>query len=416
MLAGLTTRGRCLLAAGLAAAACSVILNERDLLRVAVFVAALPLLTLLLTQRTKISLSARRDVSPDQVPVGSPATVRLHVRGTGRIPVGGLLLEDGVPYAVGRRPRFVLDRLGRSGASVEYPVQPKLRGIHYIGPLRTRVIDPFGLSELERELADRDRLVAVPQVVRLNGLPAGLGHGNGPDGSLRVHAGHGEDDATVRQYRHGDDMRRVHWKSTARRDELIVRVEERPWRGGATVLLDRRSAAHQGSGATASIEWAISAAASITLHLHRTGRHARLITSDGAVLGGPGAPAGEDRELLEPLAALQPSPQRDMSFGADPGAGQQLIAILGATTQAGVAALTQMRPHGARSLAILLDVRAWAPGSGEAAPDPEEAARRLRAAGWSVVVASGPTATLPELWEQLCRPNTGSPATEVAAR
>ncbi len=59
----------------------------------------------------------------------------------------------------------------------------------------------------------------------------------------------------------------MHWRSTARHDELMVRLEERPWRGGTTVLLDRRDAAHRGHGPAASLEFAISLAASIGVHL-----------------------------------------------------------------------------------------------------------------------------------------------------
>jgi len=88
----------------------------------------------------------------------------------------------------------------------------------------------------------------VPKVVGLFGLPSGAGIGAGDDGSIRLHAGQGESDVIVRQYRQGDDLRKVHWRSTARRDEIMVRVEERPWRGGTTVLLDHRAAAHHGAG------------------------------------------------------------------------------------------------------------------------------------------------------------------------
>src|SRR5256712_11729050 len=95
-LSGLTTRGRCLLAAGLAAALCSFVLNERDLLRVSVFVVALPLLVTFLTAVARVGLHAQRQISPIRVPVGGRAEVALHVRSTGRLPTGGLLVQDGV--------------------------------------------------------------------------------------------------------------------------------------------------------------------------------------------------------------------------------------------------------------------------------------------------------------------------------
>ncbi|QUH00906.1 DUF58 domain-containing protein [Saccharopolyspora erythraea] len=418
MLSGLTIRGRCLLAAGVAAGVCSLILDERDLLRVSAFVAALPLLALLLAGRSRFGLAARREVLPMRVPVGSQALVRLHITGTGRLPVGGLQLEDGTPHALGGRPRFRLSDVPRRGGTVlEYDVQPSLRGVHQIGPLRTRIGDPFGLSEFERELAGRSRVVAVPRVVPLGGLPAGSGLGTGEDGTTRLRAGHGDDDSMVRQYRHGDDMRRVHWKTTARRDELMVRAEERPWQGGTTVLLDRRTAAHRGTGARSSIEWAVSAAASISLHLNRHGRQVRLVTEDGRQLAGGSGPAdgGHDEAVLDSLAALRASTQRDLVCGRDPGNGQELVAVLGETTTAAVAELTRLRPQEARSLALLLDVRAWSGQPSDGGFDPQVTARRLRAAGWTVVIVGGPRTSTAEAWGKLCRESDGTAGTGVAS-
>jgi hypothetical protein len=112
-LSGLTTRGRCLLAAGLAAALCSIVLNERDLLRVSVFVVALPILVCLLTAVARVGLRAQRQINPVRTPVGGRAEVTLHITSTGRLPTGGLLVSDGVPYSLGGKPRFVIEHLPR---------------------------------------------------------------------------------------------------------------------------------------------------------------------------------------------------------------------------------------------------------------------------------------------------------------
>jgi uncharacterized protein (DUF58 family) len=404
VLGGLTTRGRCLLAAGFAAALCSAVLNERDLLRIALFLVALPLLAALLASRARVGLSADRHLLPARVPVGAVTEVRLQVRSTGRLPAGGLLLEDGAPYALGGRPRFVVDHLPRRSAAVlTYPLQPMLRGIHQVGPLLAKVTDPFGLAEFDRELGANSRLVVVPQVVSLAAMPGGAGLGSGDDGAIRLRTGQGEDDAVVRQYRHGDDLRKVHWRTTARQDELMVRVEERPWRGGTTVLLDRRSAAHRGSGATSSLEWAVSFTASVCCHLHRYGHQVRLSVEDGKVLaGGAGDGGHSDSVVLDALAALQPSPRRDLVLGRDPGIGQEVIAVLGAATPTSAAELARFRPRGTRSLAVLLDVAEWNAAGEDNAPDPEEAARVLRATGWHVTIAR-PHSPMTLVWEELCR-------------
>ncbi|GGM37940.1 hypothetical protein GCM10012275_06220 [Longimycelium tulufanense] len=404
-LSGLSTRGRCLLAAGIAAALCAVVLDERDLLRVAVFLVALPMLAAVLAARSQVRLLAVRRLLPERVPVGDGAEAELELRSRGRLPAGGLLLEDGVPYALGGRPRFVVERLPRNQAMMlRYPLRPVIRGVHRVGPLMARVTDPFGLAEFERELAGHNRLVVVPRVAALSGMPTGSGLGAGEDGSLLMRAGQGEDDAVVRPYRQGDDIRKVHWRSTARRDELMVRVEERPWRGGTTVLLDRRSAAHRGSGPTSSLEWAVALAASVCVHLQRHGHAVRLVTEDGVVLAGTSAQAAHaDHVVLDALAALGASHHRDLACGADPGHGHEMVAVLGATTPAAVGELIRYRPRGARSLAVLLEVGAWATGSEESAPDPGDAARLLRAAGWRVALAR-PDTPMAAVWNELCQP------------
>ncbi|MBM7775797.1 uncharacterized protein (DUF58 family) [Actinokineospora baliensis] len=402
-LSGLTTRGRCLIAAGLAAALCSIVLNERDLMRVSVFVVALPLLVCVLTAVSRVGLHAQRHIFPVRVPVGGRTEVALTVRSTGRLPTVGLLVSDGVPYALGGKPRFLIEHLPRhTGTQLRYTLQPMLRGIQQIGPLKATITDPFGLAEFERELAGSSRLVVVPRVVRLAGVPGGSGLGSGDDGSVRLNAGQGEDDAVVRPYRQGDDLRKVHWRSTAKRDEMMVRVEESPWRGGTTVLLDRRVSGHRGTGAGSSLEWAVSFAASVCVHLHRHGHQIRLVTETGGILvSDAGDGAHSDDAVLDALAALQPVHQRDISCPADPGHGQELIAVLGAATPESVSRLIRYRTRGTRSLAVLLDTAAWGSGEGPDV-DPTAAATLLSGAGWGVTIAR-PDAPMTQVWAGVCR-------------
>jgi uncharacterized protein (DUF58 family) len=407
-LSGLTTRGRCLLAAGIAAAVCSFVLNERDLLRVAVFVVALPLLVAAFISATRLRIGATRTLRPQRVAVGGNGEVQLELWRSGRLPAGEILLEDGVPYALGSRPRFVVERLPHDRrVALRYPLQPVMRGIQQVGPLRATITDPFGLCEFERELIGHSRLVVVPRVVSLWGLPSGAGIGVGDDGTVRLHAGQGEADVIVRQYRQGDDLRKVHWRSTARRDEMMVRVEERPWRGGTTVLLDHRAAAHHGSGPAASLEWAVSFAASAALHLRRAGHRVRLVSEHGVTLADTPGDGGDhyDHVVLDALAALQPAHQRDITLAGDPAEGQELIAVLGTVSTEAVHELAQFRPRGIRSLAVLLDTPTWS--AGVSAPEQraaatEDSAALLRAAGWGVIVAE-PGSPMPQVWAELCR-------------
>ncbi|MGJ7906121.1 DUF58 domain-containing protein [Actinopolyspora sp. H202] len=407
MLSGLTIRGRCLLAAAVASTICSLVLDERDLLRVAVFLAALPLFATAFAARGGTGLTARRELEPWRTEVDTPTTVRLRLSSRSGMPVGATELTDSVPNSLGGDAYRVLDRSpGRSGTSVEYAIHAELRGVHRIGPLRCRSGDPFGFSAFDRELLTTSRLIVVPRVFELTGLPAGFGAGKGDSGSGGTHAGGGADDSTVREYRQGDDIRRVHWKTTARRDELMVRTEERPERGGTTVLLDQRAVAHRGVSKHSSLEWAVSATASICSHLYDNNRRLRLVGAGGEPIPGDDPRSGRldvetDEALpLEALAALQPSGRRDLTGGEDPARGQDLVAILGRTTLAGADELASLRPTGARSLALLLNVAGWNTDGQEGGQS--AVARRLRGAGWTVTTVDGPTTPIPRVWESLC--------------
>jgi uncharacterized protein (DUF58 family) len=393
---GLTTRGRCLLAGGIATAVCAIALDERDLLRVGIFVAVLPVLALVLAARARRTVRVERELSPARVPVGSEVTAGLHLQGGPLL--GALRLADTVPDAAGADPavppRFTVHRLsGRGGATLTYPLQPVLRGVHRVGPLTGTASDPLGLAEFERELAPADRLVVLPRVVPLRGLPPALGAGEGTPGAALAHQGQGASDVLIRQYRQGDELRRVHWRSTARYDELMVRLEERPWRGGMTVLLDRRDAAHRGRGPDSSLEFAVSLAASVCVHMLTRGEPLTLLTEDGIELSNPAS--GGQEPLLDALAALRPSARTDLS-GPELHSGTDVLAVLGELGPGQIETLIARRAGGGH--AVLLDTPTWDParGAGKAVAN----AAVLRRAGWHVTVAAA-ASTPARVWDDL---------------
>ena len=172
-LRGLTTRGRSFLAAAAAAGISALVLGERDLLRVAVLLAALPLLAAAYVGRSRYKLACTRSLEPGRAPVGSSARVILRLQNMSRLPTGTLLLEDRLPYALGSRPRVVLERLGaHQASSVAYTVRADVRGRYPIGPLVIRLTDPFGLCELTRSFPSVDRLTVIPHVVAAARRPA----------------------------------------------------------------------------------------------------------------------------------------------------------------------------------------------------------------------------------------------------
>ncbi|SBT65301.1 Uncharacterized conserved protein, DUF58 family, contains vWF domain [Micromonospora sediminicola] len=412
-LRGLTTRGRSFLAAAVAAAISAGILGEKDLLRVAVLLAVLPLLAAAYVGRSRYKLACNRSLEPHRAPVGASSRVVLRLQNLSRLPTGTLLLEDRLPYALGSRPRVVLERLGaHQASSVAYTVRADVRGRYEVGPLVIRLTDPFGLCELTRSFPSTDHLTVIPQVtplpsVRLPGEYAGSG-----DSRARSVAVHGEDDAATREYRMGDDLRRVHWKSTARTGELMVRREEQPWESRATVVLDTRAAGHRGEGPTASFEWAVSAAASITMHLRQAGYKLRLVTGNGVDVGA--TEAGGEGLLLDHLAEVHLDRRGEITTlvqqvrqRAD---GGLIIALLGTLGAAEAELLAGLRGNGATCVAFLLDSNTWlnlpAKARAEAERAHGSAALALLQSGWRVIgVEHGNR--LPVLWPQAGRGSQG---------
>src|SRR5256884_1108295 len=221
-----------------------------------------------------------------------------------RLRTSVLLAEDITPYTLGSRPRFVLDEIEPGGhRELSYPIRSDSRGKFTIGPLRVRVADSFGLVEISRSFSTTSTLVVTPRIYplpRATAQSSWLGEG---DGGMRTISAIGEDDAAPRQYQDGDGLHRVHWRSTARYGELMVRREEHQWRNSASVFLDTPRAAHAGTGPASTFEFAVSAAASIGAHLSGEGFRARLITEAGEI-----APRGTFHDtLLDMLAVITPS-------------------------------------------------------------------------------------------------------------
>ena len=401
-LSGLTVRGRAFLAAGVTAIVCAILLGQPELTRVGVLVLSLPLITAAVIGRSRYRLALVRTVNPQLVAAGQAARVTLSLTNEGRTPSGVLLLEDHVPYVLGTRPRFVLDGIGHGWRRhVAYQVRSDVRGRFEIGPMSVRVSDPFGLIELGRAFHTTVPLTVTPRTVPLPHIPLGGAWTGSGDNRPRAFATGSAEDVTVREYRRGDDLRRVHWRSSARVGELMVRREEQPWQSRATLFLDNRLRAHRGQGVASSLEAAVSAAASIAVHLSHRGFTVRLVTATGE----DPASAWHFRDadlntgpLLEALAVVQAvhQPQLDTSWLAESGHGGLTVAVFGSIDPIDVPVLRRMRLHATSALAIALDVEAWAASSGGQG----EATYVLAQQGWRAV-SLRPRDRLDGTWQEL---------------
>jgi uncharacterized protein (DUF58 family) len=129
----------------------------------------------------------------------------------------------------------------------------------------------------------------------------------------------------------GDDLRRVHWPSTARRDELMVRHDVMPWQARTTVVLDVRRASHT----AASLERAVSAAASVVTSAAEAQHLVRFLASDGAdsSLGSGGAHKDGIMEHLARADVVGHGSLRQVFDSlAMGGQGGMLVTVLGRAT------------------------------------------------------------------------------------
>src|SRR5437763_7762651 len=245
-------------------------------------------------------LDVRRELHPPRVYAGTESRVELIVRNAGSRRTAVFGLRD--PFDGGRRQaRFLVSPLAPGeSARAAYRLPTERRGIFTLGPLEASVTDPFGLAARTLRVAPASELTVYPHIDPIAPLPHTRGDDPlaGADHPAGV-ALSGEGFSALRAYEVGDDLRRVHWPSTARLDELMIRQNEMPWQARVTVLLDVRRRAHSGE----SLELAVSAAASIVAACWQRSSLVRLVTTD-AVDSGFGAGHAHLEAIMEKLATV----------------------------------------------------------------------------------------------------------------
>jgi uncharacterized protein (DUF58 family) len=393
-----------MLVLGLAALVAGLVVGQREVVGLGVLLTVVPPLSALTVLGAASRIVHSRTLSPVRIPAGHNARVQLRVGNSSRTwPVAAVSVEDTLPVPLGGEPRYTVGYLGPGAVrDVAYLVRPAVRGNYPVGPLRIGVTDPLGCVRVSRSLGAPSRLLVTPATVALAALGAADGS-KGEDSPRRSVSGAGEQDPVPREYRHGDDLRKVHWRSTAKHGELMVRRDEQHSRENSVVLLDTRRGAHGHPGPGGSLETAVSAAASVAVHLVDSGHELRLHTERGRV------PTASASGVLDSLAVAEPSDTAGLLGGigmlADArGAAGLVVAVLGAVDPEEAAALSRAGGRGVR-VAVLCARAAW-PG-----PDTLRGVHDvLSAAGWRVLVLDS-TAELPDLWRRACAPAPAGPYT-----
>ena len=299
----LTRRGWSLVGAAAGLAVGSFLLGAVELLTLALAAAALLLggaVWLAFGRRPDLVITRR--VRPARLQVGAEGRIDLTVENHGSRATPLLTATDW--FDEGRRAaRFLVPPLAAGAiARAAYRVPTRRRGRYRVGPLVVRASDPFGLTRRAlTEVAEVDVLVRP----RVHDVVAPVAVGSRVTGDTDAVAARalvsdlGDEFLTLRDYEQGDDLRRVHWRSTARTGELMIRQDEARWRSQAAIVLDVHPEGHDAE----SFEVAVEAAASLVVRLVRLQRRVEVITSAGAVLGHGGDPRHDVVDRLATVAA-----------------------------------------------------------------------------------------------------------------
>jgi uncharacterized protein (DUF58 family) len=275
-----TGRGAALLVGAVLLWAVGRVLGVPELYVVAAASAALVLAAAAAVCFGSATMAVRRGLTNSRLAHGGTAEVTIDLRNDARWdPAPLVLVEDSCHWTLAQRARFVVAAVRpREVVRLAYTIRGGHRGRYTVGPLQLRVRDPFGAVQQVRRYTATDDVVVYPEVEALPpGLTRGSHVGSGASDERRLF-NTGDEFHTMREYVQGDDLRLVHWPSTARQNTLMVRQQELPWQAEATVLLDTRSLAHRGVGPESCFEKAVSAAASVIWHLADHGYRLRLAT------------------------------------------------------------------------------------------------------------------------------------------
>ncbi len=239
-------------------------------------------------------------LQPAVVHVGQPAAlvVRVHnprrrrsaaIRVHGRLGTAG----DGIIAVSALEP-------GR-GTEPVVSLPTNQRGLVHIDGLRCTLTDPLGWWARTSTIAAHATLVIRPQVHPMRADALGVGRLHATTGARgRGHGGSVEDELVgLRPYLRGDDLRLIHWRTSARRLHPHVVQVEPPARSAAVVVVLDNRAESQDPG---EFERAVEAAASIVVHFAADGHPVRLLTADGWD-SGPREPSAVG-DLLDALSAV----------------------------------------------------------------------------------------------------------------
>ncbi|WP_425955084.1 DUF58 domain-containing protein [Xylanimonas sp. McL0601] len=238
------------------------------------------------------------DLAQHRVTVGDRAVGRLEVGNDSPRALLPSVME--VPVGVGAAA-FPVPRLRRGARHEEiFTIPTRRRSVITVGPVRSVRADPLGLLRREVRLTDAEELYVHPVVKSLAGSSTGFLK----DLEGRVTQDISNSDVSfhaLRDYVPGDDRRHIHWKTTARTGQLMVRQFEETRRSHLAVLLSTRAEDYTSDE---EFELAVSVCGSLGLQAIKEDRGVTVLVNDGSLRG------GNRTRLLDDLARIELQPSR----------------------------------------------------------------------------------------------------------
>lgn len=388
-----TPRGWALAGVGLAIVLLAVAMGSVDLARIGavgllVVGASAGVVAWIDAGHHRRPLAVHRSVVPHPVHAGERVDVEVRITSADpatRARLAGLrFAEQAASELSAGRPLRARVQRSPGLVVVSYGIQTARRGRWPLGPLVMTRNDLFGTVASTSTLGEQAEVTVWPAVTTLP-APSDVLVGE-PDRVAIGARSPSTDDSSLRDYREGDDLRRVHWRSSARRGELVVRSDERAGMRPVSVLLDLPTRPTH-------VEWSVSLAASVALAMLDAGHPVRLLDGTRAHTGVTGVPFLHTRHVGARAALLDQTVDLEATRSSSE-AQSRLVAsahLLESTEAGGEIVLGVLSPLGAGARAALAHVADTAQGWAMVRSDPQHAAEQrdaqhsvdaLRRAGW----------------------------------
>lgn len=240
-----------------------------------VFVLAAAIVGVVVAGAVLPSFSVRRlDVSrrvPSNSRVGDTISIALELRNRSR---NSRTLIEGTDTFLAETP-FLAEQIGaEETVTIDYEVTPARRGVHEGKPVILGTGSPFGIRSSNRRVAVESPIVVHPRWVDISSFPL-LESASTPHETLHdPRRGAGLEFYGIREYRSGDSLRHVHWRSTARTGTLYVREYEEQPASRLGVLID--AGEKIGEEPFTTFEDAVACAASLVIYALEAGHPAQL--------------------------------------------------------------------------------------------------------------------------------------------